>query len=93
MPWSATITYGRDANPVWEERICAENVLHDYESNFYSDKNAHLPMADSRISERRGSADNAPSDRPRGGRISVRACPPDHSAGMRASSSVGSRNT
>jgi hypothetical protein len=46
MPWSATITYGRDANAAWDERICAENVQHDYEAEFYSDKNAHLPRAD-----------------------------------------------
>ncbi len=30
MPWSATITYGRGASP-WEERVCAENVQHDYQ--------------------------------------------------------------
>jgi hypothetical protein len=46
MPWSATITYGRDANSYWEERVCAENVQHDYQGNYYSDKNAHLPTAD-----------------------------------------------
>jgi hypothetical protein len=46
MPWSATITYGRDANSYWEERVCAENVQHDYQANYYSDKNAHLPTAD-----------------------------------------------
>jgi hypothetical protein len=46
MPWSATITYGREANTAWDERICAENVQHDYEAGFYSDKNAHLPRAD-----------------------------------------------
>jgi hypothetical protein len=46
MPWSATITYGRDPNPYWDERVCAENVEHDYQANYYSDKNAHLPTAD-----------------------------------------------
>jgi hypothetical protein len=46
MPWSATITYGRDANSYWEERVCAENVQHDYEGNYFSDKNAHLPTAE-----------------------------------------------
>jgi hypothetical protein len=46
MPWSATITYGRAANPDWEERVCAENMMHDYEAHFYSDKDAHLPTAD-----------------------------------------------
>ncbi len=45
MPWSATITYGRDANPYWDERVCAENVQHDYQANYYSDKSAHLPTA------------------------------------------------
>jgi hypothetical protein len=45
MPWSATITYGRDANSYWDERVCAENVQHDYQANYYSDKNAHLPTA------------------------------------------------
>jgi len=46
MPWSATITYGRDANPNWDERVCAENVQHDYDAGFYSDRDAHLPTAD-----------------------------------------------
>jgi len=46
MPWSATITYGRDAKQDWDERVCAENVQHDYEARFYSDRNAHLPTAD-----------------------------------------------
>jgi hypothetical protein len=46
MPWSATITYGRDENTDWDERVCAENVQHDYEARFYSDKDAHLPTAD-----------------------------------------------
>jgi hypothetical protein len=46
MPWSATITYGRDVNPDWDERICAENVQHDYDGGFFSDKNAHVPTAD-----------------------------------------------
>ena len=46
MPWSATITYGRAADPNWEERVCAENMQHDYQHNFYSDRDAHLPTAD-----------------------------------------------
>jgi hypothetical protein len=46
MRWSATITYGRDANAYWDERVCAENVEHDYQARYYSDKNAHLPTAD-----------------------------------------------
>jgi hypothetical protein len=45
MPWSATITYGRAAAP-WEERVCAENVQHDYLQSQFSDKDAHLPTAD-----------------------------------------------
>jgi hypothetical protein len=45
MPWSATITFGRDANP-WEERICAENVQHEYDGHFFSDPGAHIPTAD-----------------------------------------------
>jgi hypothetical protein len=45
MPWSATETFGRDANP-WEERICAENVQHEYAGHFFSDKDAHIPTAD-----------------------------------------------
>jgi hypothetical protein len=46
MPWSATITYGRDASPEWDERVCAENVEHDFNLLHYSDPNAHIPMAD-----------------------------------------------
>jgi hypothetical protein len=46
MPWSATITYNRDVNPDWDERVCAENVQHDYAGHYYSDKDAHLPTAD-----------------------------------------------
>jgi hypothetical protein len=46
MPWSATITYGRNATQAWEERVCAENVQHDYQNNYFSDKDAHLPTAD-----------------------------------------------
>jgi hypothetical protein len=46
MPWTATITYGRAAKPDYEERVCAENMKHDYEAHFYSDPNAHLPTAD-----------------------------------------------
>jgi hypothetical protein len=46
MPWSATITYGRNVSQWWDERICAENVQHDYEHNYYSEKGAHLPTAD-----------------------------------------------
>jgi hypothetical protein len=44
-PWSATITYGRNANQSWEERVCAENVQYDYQYNYFSDKDAHLPTA------------------------------------------------
>jgi hypothetical protein len=46
MPWSATITYGPDAAPEWDERVCAENVSHDYQELHFSDPNAHPPMAD-----------------------------------------------
>jgi hypothetical protein len=46
MPWSATITYGRDGNKEWEERVCAENVQHEYDGRFFSDKDAHVPTAD-----------------------------------------------
>ena len=46
MPWSATITYGRDANQLWDERVCAENVAHDYQQNQFSEADAHLPTAD-----------------------------------------------
>jgi hypothetical protein len=45
MPWSATITYLRGARKDWEERICAENVEHDYNFNYFSD-NAKLPADD-----------------------------------------------
>jgi hypothetical protein len=45
MPWSATITYNRDVSPDWDERVCAENVQHDYAGHYYSDKDAHLPTA------------------------------------------------
>jgi hypothetical protein len=46
QPWSATITYGRHPNQAWDERVCAENVEHDYQNNYFSDKDAHLPTAD-----------------------------------------------
>ena len=46
MPWSATITYGRDANPAWDERVCTENIQHEYDGQFFSDKDAHVPTAD-----------------------------------------------
>jgi hypothetical protein len=37
IPWSASITYLRREHPQWEERICAENVEHDYSFNYFSD--------------------------------------------------------
>jgi hypothetical protein len=46
MPWSATQTYLRASRTAWEERICAENVGHYYEAQYYSDKDAHIPTAD-----------------------------------------------
>jgi hypothetical protein len=45
MPWSATITYGRSAIS-WDERVCAENIQHEYDGEFFSDKDAHIPTAD-----------------------------------------------
>ena len=45
MPWSATITYGRSDTAEWEERVCAENVQHEYDGQFFSDKDAHIPTA------------------------------------------------
>ena len=45
MPWSATITYLRGERSEWVERICAENVEHDYNLNYFSD-NAKLPQDD-----------------------------------------------
>ena len=46
MPWSATQTYLRAQRTAWEERVCAENVEHYYEAQYYSDKDAHIPTAD-----------------------------------------------
>jgi len=45
MPWSASQTYLRAQRTAWDERICAENVMHDYDLKYYSDQNAHLPIA------------------------------------------------
>jgi hypothetical protein len=45
MPWSATMTYLRASRAAWEERVCAENVQHDYEARYYSDPDARLPTA------------------------------------------------
>jgi hypothetical protein len=45
MPWKATITYLKARRELWEERICAENVEHDYTGHYYSDPDAHLPTA------------------------------------------------
>ena len=47
MPWSATMTYLRGRRTAWEERICAENVANYYAgTQYYSDKDAHIPTAD-----------------------------------------------
>jgi hypothetical protein len=46
MPWSATITYGRGATSDWDERVCAENVEHDFNLLHYSDQDARIPTAD-----------------------------------------------
>ena len=45
VPWSATQTYLKAARAAWEERICAENVGHDYALQYYSDAGARLPTA------------------------------------------------
>ena len=45
MPWSASITYLKRENTAWEERVCAENVQHDYNLNYFAD-NAKLPQHD-----------------------------------------------
>ena len=45
-PWTALITYRRSAHTEWEERICAENIEHYYgATQYFSDKNAHVPTA------------------------------------------------
>ena len=47
MPWTATVTYRRSIHTEWEERICAENFEHYYgATQYYSDKDAHVPTAD-----------------------------------------------
>jgi hypothetical protein len=47
MPWTATVTYLRSSNKEWEERACAENVGHYYSlTQYYSDKDAHVPTAE-----------------------------------------------
>jgi len=48
MPWSASITYLKRENTGWEERICAENVEHDYNLNYFAD-NAKLPQHDTPV--------------------------------------------
>jgi hypothetical protein len=45
MPWSASITYLKREQTGWEERICAENVEHDFNFGYFSD-NAKLPSDD-----------------------------------------------
>src|SRR5262245_8298872 len=45
IPWKAMITYLKARRTEWEERICAENVEHDYTGHYYSDPDAHLPTA------------------------------------------------
>ena len=46
MPWTATVTYLRSIHTEWEERVCAENVGHYYTlTQYYSDKDAHIPTA------------------------------------------------
>jgi hypothetical protein len=41
VPWSATITYRRPLETVWEEYVCAENI-HEY----YAGKDTAVPRAD-----------------------------------------------
>jgi hypothetical protein len=45
MPWSAIISYMRGQRTEWEERICAENVQHDFALQYFSD-NAKQPSDD-----------------------------------------------
>jgi hypothetical protein len=46
VPWSATITYLKRENTGWEERICAENVEHDYNFKYFVPDNVKLPQQD-----------------------------------------------
>jgi len=46
MPWKGIITYAADSNTGWEERICAENIQHEYALNVFSDPTPHTPTAD-----------------------------------------------
>jgi hypothetical protein len=46
MPWSATITYLKREQTGWEERICAENVEHDYNLKYFVPDNVKLPQQD-----------------------------------------------
>jgi hypothetical protein len=45
MPWKGIITYAPDPNTTWEERICAENIEHEYAFHVFSDPNAYIPTA------------------------------------------------
>ena len=44
-PWSASITYLKRERTDWEERICAENVEHDYNFKYFAG-DAKLPADD-----------------------------------------------
>ena len=44
MPWSASITYLKRERTDWEERICAENVEHDYNFKYFVPDNVKLPQ-------------------------------------------------
>jgi hypothetical protein len=46
MPWSATITYLKRERTAWEERICAENVEHDYNFKYFVPDDVKLPQHD-----------------------------------------------
>jgi len=46
MPWSASITYLKRERTDWEERICAENVEHDYNFKYFAAENVKLPQHD-----------------------------------------------
>ena len=45
MPWKGIVTYAPEPNTAWEERVCAENVQHEYDLHLFSDPNAHIPTA------------------------------------------------
>jgi hypothetical protein len=47
MPWTATVTYLQSLHKEWHERICSENAAgNDFNVQYYSDKEAKIPVAD-----------------------------------------------